>query len=246
MKKILVLNGSPKKKNSGTMVLTSSFVEGLTSTGEYESELINVSDLNIKPCLGCLGCWGRSPGVCVIKNDDLPMIKAKIEEADIVLLSAPLFFFGLPGQTKILMDRLLGMLNTYHAQTSSDDGGSLHGFRHPRAGQKFIVISSCAWTETDVVYESMAKQFDMIFGEGHYTSIYFPQLNAILYHGQQRRIDNIKKNFVNAGVEFANNGKLTQETHAKLEKPTYSPEVYKVLVENFWKIEEEAGKKAEN
>ena len=109
--KILVLNGSPKKERSGSLKLARSFLEGLTAHGDYETEIVHISALNIRPCLGCLTCWAREDATCVIKDDDIPALRKKIEDADIVLLAAPLIFFGLPGTVKVMMVRLLGMVN---------------------------------------------------------------------------------------------------------------------------------------
>lgn len=67
MAKILVLNGSPHKSASTTMAVTNAFVKGMCEGGEYESEIINISDLNVTPCMGCLSCWARTEGECVIK-----------------------------------------------------------------------------------------------------------------------------------------------------------------------------------
>lgn len=67
MAKILVLNGSPHKNASTTMAVTNAFVKGMCEGGEYESEIINISDLNVTPCMGCLSCWARTEGECVIK-----------------------------------------------------------------------------------------------------------------------------------------------------------------------------------
>ena len=49
MAKILVLNGSPHKSASTTMAVTNAFVKGMCEGGEYESEIINISDLNVTP-----------------------------------------------------------------------------------------------------------------------------------------------------------------------------------------------------
>jgi multimeric flavodoxin WrbA len=85
LKKILVLNASPKCEASATLTVTKAFVEGLKEILECEIEYINISKLNIKPCLGCLSCWGRTAGECVIKDDDALIMKKKIDEADIVI-----------------------------------------------------------------------------------------------------------------------------------------------------------------
>ena len=74
MRKILILNGSPHKEKSTTMVATNAFVRGMLSSGNYEAETVHVAALNIRPCLGCLSCWGRTEGECVIKNDDIPAL----------------------------------------------------------------------------------------------------------------------------------------------------------------------------
>lgn len=92
-KKVLILNGSPKGNNSSTFKATKAFVEGIIlADSSYEAEYVWINDLNIKPCLGCLSCWGRTPGECVIKNDDASVMIKKIIECDIFIESYPLYF----------------------------------------------------------------------------------------------------------------------------------------------------------
>ena len=93
-KKISVINGSPKKDKSFTMIVTNAFVKGIEQEGGV-AELINISDLDITPCRGCLSCWGRTAGECVIKGDDIPMLREKLKAADRIVISFPLFFFGM-------------------------------------------------------------------------------------------------------------------------------------------------------
>ena len=76
--RVLLLNGSPRKEKSCTIRVAHKFVDGLRAAGDCEVEEINISDCRITPCLGCLSCWGRTEGECVIKNDDIPMLKEKI------------------------------------------------------------------------------------------------------------------------------------------------------------------------
>lgn len=74
--KILVLNGSPKKR-SDTMVLTNSFLLGIKSVNrdDINIEIINVIEKNIKPCLGCFKCWENKNARCVIGDDQNEIIK---------------------------------------------------------------------------------------------------------------------------------------------------------------------------
>ena len=34
-----------------------------------ESQYIDLSKLKIKNCVGCFGCWVKTPGKCVIRDD---------------------------------------------------------------------------------------------------------------------------------------------------------------------------------
>ena len=128
------------------MAVTNAFVKGMCEGGEYESEIITISDLNVTPCMGCLSCWARTEGECVIKNDDMPAVKKRIEEADIIIESYPLYFFGMPGQMKLFTDRLLSMMCTYRGQKPPENGESFHGIRNPKTGQKLVLISGCAYS----------------------------------------------------------------------------------------------------
>ena len=99
--KVLVLNGSPKGEKSNTLNITKAFLDGFSA--DTEIEYITVKKETIKPCMGCFSCWSRTPGECVIK-DDMQKIYEKINSADIIIESFPLYFFGMPSQMKALTD----------------------------------------------------------------------------------------------------------------------------------------------
>ena len=242
MKKILVLNGSPKKEKSATLNVTKAFANGMLSTGDYEIEYINLSDLNIKPCTGCLSCWGKTEGECVIKNDDIIKIKEKILNADIFIESYPLFFFGMPGTMKVFTDRMLSMMKTYRGQQSPENGESFHGIRYDK-NPKFIVITSCAYTEFGPVYAPLISQYDCICGKGNYLMLFSPQLKTLIDLKNESKINKYLDKFYNAGIEYANNGKLSDETYELLKKPPFSLGAYKIFLDNFWKEEKNGGVK---
>ncbi len=238
VKKILILNGSPKREHSATINVTKAFVDGLKEATGAEVKYINLADLNIKPCTGCLSCWGRTEGECVIKNDDIPAIKKEIEECDIFIESYPLFFFGMPGTMKVFTDRMLSMMNTYMGQKSPENGESFHGIRNP-IDQKFIVITSCAYTEFGPVYEPLIKQYDCICGKGNYTMLFAPQLKTLMDLNNTSKIDKYLSKFRNAGVEFGKNLSLCDETYELLKKPPFTEGAYKIFLNNFWTSERE-------
>jgi multimeric flavodoxin WrbA len=70
--------------------------------GGNEVDLFTLNDMNIRPCQNCGGC--DETGRCVL-NDDMDGIYHAIREADRIIMAAPIFFFGLSSQAKIMIDR---------------------------------------------------------------------------------------------------------------------------------------------
>lgn len=240
MRKILVLNGSPHRANSTTMIATNAFVNGMLSSGRYEAETVHISALNITPCRGCLSCWGRTEGECVIKNDDIPALKEKILAADVLIASFPLYYFGIPGQFKVMMDRLLSMVMAYHGQNTPKAGEPAHTFRYPKADRRFILISGCAYNETDQVYDPILHEFDLILGKGNYLPILCPQYKTMIDNGGARVARSVAK-FTAAGAEYAQNEMLSEKTVQDITRPPFSAPVYQTILENVWKRERESG-----
>lgn len=102
--KVLVLNGSPKGERSNTYRLTSAFLEGLRQVQQTEVEVLEVGKLHLLPCRGCFACWSKTPGKCVLQ-DDMAGVIERLLAADVLIWSFPLYYFGIPGQLKLLIDR---------------------------------------------------------------------------------------------------------------------------------------------
>jgi multimeric flavodoxin WrbA len=64
---------------------------------------------SVRPCVGCFGCWLKTPGKCVIKDRaaDFPQLLAAHEE--IVLVSA-MTYGGLSPDVKAVLERGIGAL----------------------------------------------------------------------------------------------------------------------------------------
>ena len=238
-KKVLVINGSPKQNKSTTMVITNAFVKGIKEYEDVDLEVINVSSLNVRPCTGCLSCWGKTEGECVIKSDDVSMVKAKILSTDVIILSFPLFFFGLPGECKVLMDRLLSMMLTYRGHKPPLDGSSFHGLRYENTDQRVIIISSCAYTEVNKVYDSITSEFDYILGKNKYIPIFVPQVKTLVDIKNENKLSRFLKKFNEAGRTFMENGALDVTDRENLSKAPFSEGAYKIFLDQFWKEEKE-------
>lgn len=75
-----------------------------------EVELVNIMDLEIKPCIGCGVCSRalREPETikpCPLHKDDMKWLDDKILSSDALLFGAPMFEQSVPGPYKTLCDR---------------------------------------------------------------------------------------------------------------------------------------------
>lgn len=102
-KKIVVLNGSPRK-NGNTATLINSFKKGAEESGNTVTTFF-LDKMNIHGCKGCLK-GGRKPEYPCVQKDDMDTIYPVYKEADIVVLASPLYYWNWSGQLKITFDRL--------------------------------------------------------------------------------------------------------------------------------------------
>lgn len=97
--KILAILGSPRKGNSE--ILLNEAIKLLDKT-IHEITILNPCNLNISGCTACDGC--KETGECIIQ-DDMERIYPILKEARRIIIASPIFFFGIPAQFKLLVDR---------------------------------------------------------------------------------------------------------------------------------------------
>ncbi|SMB92286.1 Multimeric flavodoxin WrbA [Thermanaeromonas toyohensis ToBE] len=99
--KILAINGS-HRKGRNTARMLEAVLEEARSLGA-ETELLELSDYNIKPCRACNHCLRAIE--CSIQDDDIKLITDKMLIADAIVLGSPVYFFNVTGLMKNFMDR---------------------------------------------------------------------------------------------------------------------------------------------
>ena len=127
--KILIINGSPRKKGLISQMLGIMQAEGEQRGGQVQ--LVYTNDLTIKPCIGCMAC--RTKGKCVLAEDDSQRVLKMMQEADAIIMGAPCYWGNIPGQMKLLFDRIVyGMMR------------DTPRFPEPlMKGKKCILLSTC-------------------------------------------------------------------------------------------------------
>ncbi len=234
--RVLVLNGSPKGGRSNTLNITKAFLSGFPA--DTETEILDLSALEIKPCIGCFSCWSKTPGKCVIK-DDMALISEKIIAADVIIESFPLYFFGMPSKLKAMTDRCLPFMLPYMGNlVDNSDGGakSFHELRNESMHDKrLVVISTCGYVDAKPMYPALLKQLDLICGEGHYTSILCPEGELFIAEKAQRQREGYLADIKKAGAEFAQNLTLSDKTKERISKPILSPQGFETITLAHWK-----------
>lgn len=101
MKNILIISSSPRK-NGNSQMLCEQFKKGAEEKG-HTVTLVRLMEKRIVFCRACDGCM-RNGGTCVL-NDDMAEILKLFQEADVLVLATPVYFYGISAQMKTFIDR---------------------------------------------------------------------------------------------------------------------------------------------
>ena len=106
MKKVIGINGSPRKKNSSEMLDFA--LKGAESKGA-EVERFDLGKLSFSGCKSCFACKlkdGKSFGKCAVRDELTPILE-KILAADAVIISTPIYWGDVTGMVRNLVERML-------------------------------------------------------------------------------------------------------------------------------------------
>ncbi|SDC62192.1 MULTISPECIES: flavodoxin family protein [unclassified Candidatus Frackibacter] len=119
MIRVLGIKGSPRVKSNSNLMLDK-VVEGIKDTSkEPDIKIISPTKMDISPCQGCYNC--EESGECIF-NDDMEELYQDFDQADIILISTPVFFNGVSAQLKTMIDRCQAIWSSkYRAKGSIID-----------------------------------------------------------------------------------------------------------------------------
>jgi multimeric flavodoxin WrbA len=106
-KSILIVKGSPRI-NGNSAALAGQINAG-AKDGGAEVEMINIAELDIRPCDACDVCKENFAG-CIVA-DDMQLLYPKIIAADVIVLAFPIYFFTINAQMKLFIDRWYALEN---------------------------------------------------------------------------------------------------------------------------------------
>ena len=222
--RILVLNGSPKRDKSDVMHMTRAFLDGMRDAGEQQIETIHVVDKHIEYCTGCFSCM-RNGGTC-IRDDDMRGILEAILESDLLLLSFPLYCYGMPAPLKALIDRTLP-LSSMAMQKVGD--------RYEHVGQadfahlRYAMICGCGFPNSRHNFEPAVAQFKLLFPHDPLI-LTVPESPLFSEPSAAVVTEPLLALVRQAGKAFAGTGAIPEDLLHKIGSPMIPEEVYAAIV----------------
>ena len=100
--KVLLINGSPNQKGCTNRALME--VEKSLNENGIKTEIFHIGRKAISGCTACGSC--RKTGKCIIEDDCVNTVIAKMEEADGVVIGSPVYYASANGALIALLDRV--------------------------------------------------------------------------------------------------------------------------------------------
>ncbi len=217
MSSALVLNASPRGRQSNSQVLAEAFCQGMIAAGVTAKTLF-LTEYNVEPCRGCFSCWGPTPKQCVI-HDDMVYLRREVAQVDYLVLAFPLYVDSMPGPLKTFFDRSIADGEPWFEQDPHGETRHVEALKAP----KLVVLSNCGFPEQSH-FEALRFLFRRIARNFHtevVAEVYKSQ-GGIL-RSSHPELESVKKKYlaavVAAGQALVTNGAVPEELQRTLEEP---------------------------
>ncbi|MBA7664260.1 hypothetical protein ES703_72317 [subsurface metagenome] len=110
--KITILNGNP---NAGNIKFDSYLKEfsDLLESSKHTVTILKLREMDIRYCIGCFGCWVKTPGECVVKDDSRDICRECIN-SDLVVFASPIIMGFTSALLKKAHDKLIPLIHPYY------------------------------------------------------------------------------------------------------------------------------------
>jgi len=124
---ITILNGNPDENNTAFDGYLAHLSDQLVSYG-HNITSFELRSMDISYCIGCFGCWVKSPGECRSEDDSVVVSRAYIN-SDFVLYTSPVIMGFYSALLKKVTDKFIQLVEPYMEFV---DGESRHLARYDR------------------------------------------------------------------------------------------------------------------
>lgn len=215
--KISIINGSPRGENSCTMRMCNPLIEGMKEAGA-QVHLLHLAKLAPHHCMGCFGCWTKTPGKCVI-NDGFNEAVAECAGANLAVFAAPLYHFHMPGIMKNFLDRTIVLSEPWMITDKTRGNISHHPIRN-RTIDSMLLLSPCGFPEAAhfAPYSDWFKAYAKIAGVRWCGEILRPMAEVLRAEKFQPQLAGYYADLKAAGKELVCDGTLSRKTELLLQR----------------------------
>ena len=128
---ITILNGNPRPDNLDFEAYLARLTAKLHKT-QHQVEVLELRDMDINYCVGCWGCWVKTPGQCVHK-DDSAIVCRKVIQSDLTIMASPISLGFVTSLLKKTMDKMIPLVHPYLVV----DKGEMH---HLKRYEKYPLL----------------------------------------------------------------------------------------------------------
>lgn len=210
--KVLLLCANPRKIGY-TQRLIDLFLQGLRET-PAKTTSVDLTRMNILPCVGCFHCRLVTPGECVL-SDDMRGLLERVLDADVIVCATPIYYYSMASALKLFFERTFPL--TREGFSASARGVLRNNIRYPGRwkGKRLITLVTGALKDLEAfrpaneTFQLIAEGLDLDLG-GQLTR---PECYLLDYSlSKPKTLKKIEAAFIQAGREAGNAGRLSPET----------------------------------
>jgi multimeric flavodoxin WrbA len=130
--KITILNGNPVDA-SETLEKYLNQLKIRLESQNHEVNLLSIRELDAKYCIGCFGCWVKTPGKCS-SADESSIVCRSVVISDFTLWVAPLKMGFPSAMLKKVMDKSISIIHPYFSVVRGEAHHRKRYKKYPRIG----------------------------------------------------------------------------------------------------------------
>jgi multimeric flavodoxin WrbA len=185
--KVVFLKGSPAGGQDPLSNRAAAAVMAALKPRGWQVKPFALAGMNIKPCRGCFSCWARTPGRCVIADDDQEAILAATAGSDLIIWLTPITFGGYAPELKKALDRIIPVLLPYFITVKNE---THHPLRYPLR-RRLLVIGTQKQedAECERVFRHLVGRNALNLGDAEATTLVFS--GDVSLAEMERRLDDV-------------------------------------------------------
>lgn len=158
--KIALFNGNENADDREFETRLSALTDLLTAKG-HEVDLIHLRELDLRRCIGCFGCWVKTPGRCLIRDESELLCRAMVN-SDVVFHVSPLVMGFVSPLIRMASERMIPVIMPYMELKEGEVRHSLRYEHYARLGLLYAEEEDTDEEDLDItrsIYEQITSEF---------------------------------------------------------------------------------------